>query len=285
MKQSFVMTFALLGVIAGKAGVPDDVEVKKIVYKKVPDGKPLTLSVFSPKNMPEDKKLPAIVFFFGGGWKSGGPGQFYGQCIHLARRGMVAISAEYRTEESHNATPDKCVEDAKSAMRWIKAHAGELGIDPNKILAGGGSAGGHLAAATAFVDKFNAEGDDLKVDCRPVALVLFNPVIDNSSKGYGHDRVRDYWQDFSPMHNVKNNPPPILFMLGDEDGLIPVATAEKFKETIESKGGKCKLKIYKGATHGFFNKDKFDGKFYKETLKDMDKFLTGLGYLPKTKCE
>jgi acetyl esterase/lipase len=279
MKRSLVVTLALVGAVVGKAGIPKDVEMKKIVYKKVPGGEPLTLSVFTAKDKPKNKKLPAIVFFFGGGWKGGSPGQFYGQCAHLAQKGMVAISAQYRTEKSHKVTPDKCIEDGKSAMRYVKAHADELGIDPNKLLAGGGSAGGHVAAATAFVEKFNAKDDDLKVDCRPVALVLFNPVVDNSEKGYGYKRVKEYWKDFSPMHNVKDNSPVVLFMVGDKDGLIPVATAEKFKEIIESKGGKCELKIYKGATHGFFNKSRFDGKFYKETVKDMDKFLTDLGYI------
>ncbi len=258
--------------------------MKTLIYKTVGDAK-LEMDVYYPPKFDpakSEEKLPAIVFFFGGGWSGGTKTHFSSQSEYLAKRGMIAICPQYRTKKSHNVTPDKCLQDAKSAMRYVYANAAKLGIDDKKILAGGGSAGGHLAAATAFCEKINDPADDLKIPCKPKALVLCNPVIDNGEKGYGHDRVKTYWKDFSPLHNISKNPPPALFMLGDHDKLIPVATGESFKKAIEKNGGKCELIIYKNVGHGFFNRGR-EGNYHSQTLKAIDKFLTDLGYLKPKK--
>jgi len=104
--------------------------------------------------------------------------QFNTIAPYLARRGMIVVTPEYRTGRM-GAQPKTCLEDAKSAMRYVYANADALGIDAKMIAAGGRSAGGHLAAATAFSQGFNAAGDDPIVSCKLAALVLFNPVIDN----------------------------------------------------------------------------------------------------------
>ncbi len=187
---------------------------------------------------------------------------------------MVAICADYRTNKNGGVDPRGCVTDVKSAMRWVRAHAGELGIDPQRIAAGGGSAGGHLAAATALIGKFDEAGEDTSVSCRPDALVLFNPVVDNSEKGYGYERVGAYWQDFSPLHNIDKTAPPTLFMLGTKDALIPVAVGEEYKKRMEEVGARCDLRLYDGQPHGFFN-----GARYFETLTETDRFLESLGFL------
>lgn len=256
------------GVLAADV-VPDQI----LEYKQV-GGTNLTLHLFNPPKHSASNKTSTIVFFFGGGWLGGTPKQFYPQSRHLALRGMVAICADYRTAED-GTSPQECVKDGKSAMRWVRSHAEELGIDPDKILAGGGSAGGHVAATTAVIDGFNEEGEDTSVSCKPAALVLFNPVFDNGLDGYGYDRVKDYWQDFSPLHNLNKHVPPTLVMLGTKDHLIPVATAEAYKVKMEEWGVRCDLILYKDQPHGFFNKAK-----YGETLKAMDHFLVSLGCLP-----
>ena len=215
-----------------------------------------------------------VVFFFGGGWVGGKPTQFYKQSEYLASRGMVAISAEYRIKNKHNTSPKEAVMDGKSAIRWVRLHADELGIDPKKIAAGGGSAGGHVAAATATLKQFDEEGEDASISSRPNALVLFNPVFDNSPGGYGYDRVKEYWEEFSPMHNIGTDTPPTTVFLGSKDKLIPVSTAEEYKKRMESKGMRCDLHIYQDQPHGFFNRAK-----YYETVREADKFLVSLGYL------
>jgi acetyl esterase/lipase len=224
-----------------------------------------------------DKK-PAIVFFHGGGWKNGKPAQFYMQCKYLASRGMVAMSAQYRTRKYNGTTPKECVKDGKSTMRWIRTQATQYGVNPNLLAAGGGSAGGHIAAATATLDGFNEEGEDTSVSCIPNALVLFNPVINNSSEGYGYDRVKPYWKEFSPHHNLHIGTPPTIFMVGTEDKLVKRNIAKQYKNKMEELGLRCDLIIYEGANHGFFNKKKNEEKHY-QSLVDADRFLISLKYL------
>jgi hypothetical protein len=117
---------------------------KSETYRKVGDTE-LKVWIFEPEQKGA-KPLPAIVFFFGGGWSSGSPAQFEPQSRHLAARGMIALVADYRVKTRRNAKPVDCVADAKACVRWVRANAARLGIDPDRIAVGGGSAGGHLAA-------------------------------------------------------------------------------------------------------------------------------------------
>lgn len=250
----------------------------KVTYKQVGETT-LQLHVFNPEGHKASDKRPAVVFFFGGGWVGGSPSQFYPHCEHLAAKGMVAISAEYRVKKAHGTSPIECVKDGKSAVRWIRAHAAELGINPDQLAAGGGSAGGHVAAATAHSQGFEEDGENLKISSIPNALVLFNPVLDNSPGEWGHTKVKDYWKKFSPANNVRKGAPPAIAFLGSKDSLIPVATLERYKAAMEKAGSRCDLHIYEGQPHGFFNQSKADGVYYKKTVAEMDKFLKSLGYL------
>lgn len=256
---------------------PTDVVAYKRVQNEAGEAEDLHLHIFTPEGHGQEDKRPAIVFFFGGGWNGGTPSQFFPHGAYLASRGMVAISAEYRVKSRHGTSPQACVMDGKSAVRWIRAHAEELGIDADRLAAGGGSAGGHVAAATATVTGFDDAKDDVKISCRPNALVLFNPVFDNGPEGYGYDRVADYWQDFSPMHNLSENTPPTVVFLGTQDKLIPVSTAEAYKKRMVENGCRCDLHLYDGQAHGFFNFKNYEN--YVATVKEMDKFLASLGYL------
>ncbi len=248
------------------------------VYKTVGDVK-LLMNVFYPKGHKPTDKRPAIVFFFGGGWNGGSPSQFQGHCEHLASRGMVAMAADYRVKSRQGTPPSACVEDGKSAVRWIRANAKRLGIDPDRVAAGGGSAGGHVAAATATTIGFEQAGEDTSVSSVPNALVLFNPVYDNGPGGYGHDRVKDYWQKISPLHNIRKGSAPTIVFLGTKDKLIPVATAEKYKSQMEAVGSRSVLHLYEGQGHGFFNKGRGGPEIYNSTIERMDAFLESLGYL------
>lgn len=246
------------------------------VYKQLGETE-LRLHIFNPPEHSQSHARPVIVFFFGGGWSQGGPEQFFPHCNHFASRGMVAISAEYRINTTHGTSPREAVKDAKSAIRWIRRHAADLGMDPDRLAAGGGSAGGHLAAASATLEKFNEEGEDQSVSCIPDALVLFNPVIDNGPDGYGHDRVKEYWREFSPLHNLHKKTPPTIFFLGTNDRLIPTATAERYQALMVEKGLQCEVYFYEGQEHGFFNYR--NTAYFRKTVKEADRFLTTLGFL------
>ena len=246
-----------------------------LVYKTIGKAE-LKLHLFYPEGHQPGDQRPAIVFFFGGGWVSGSPSQFFPQCQHLAERGMVAISAEYRVKSRNKTTPQECVKDGKSAIRWIRQHSGQLGIDPQRLAAGGGSAGGHVAAAAATVKGFEEAAEDTSISSRPDALVLYNPVFDNGPGGYGHQRVKAYWQQISPLHNIDENAPPTVVLLGTRDELIPVAIAEAYQRRMEELGLRCDLHLYPDQIHGFFN---YGRGFYQQPLQDMDRFLVSLGYL------
>ena len=243
------------------------------VYKTIGSTE-LKLHLFQP-TAPSGNR-PAVIFFFGGGWRSGSPSQFFPHCEHLAARGLVAISAEYRVASRHKATPFDCVADARSAIRYLRSRAQELGIDSSRIIAGGGSAGGHLAAATATVPIPAAESLERKFSSRPDALVLFNPVFDNGPGGWGHKRVKDRFREISPIHNLDGKRPPTLVLLGTKDKLIPVSTAERYRDLMKRRGNRCELVLYEGQPHGFFNHRDGKNPLYGETVAAMDRFIDSL---------
>jgi acetyl esterase len=266
---------ALLLPAASLTAAPETPD-RKVTYKTVGETT-LQLHIFNPEGHKVTDKRPAIVFFFGGGWVGGSPSQFYPHCEHLAAKGMVAISAEYRVKSKHGTSPIECVKDGKSAIHWIRLHADELGIDAFNLAAGGGSAGGHVAAATAHTKGYNEEQEDKSISTIPNALVLFNPVLDNSPGEWGHAKVKDYWKDFSPANNIRKDAPPAIVFLGTKDNLIPVATLKRYQAAMKKAGSRCELHLYEGEGHGFFNKGKGDS--YPKTLVQMDAFLKSLGYI------
>lgn len=249
------------------------------VYKKA-SGDDLWIYRFDPKgHAPGKDKRPAAVFFFGGGWNGGTVTQFEQHCEYLASRGMVAFVADYRVKSRQKTGPDACVADGKSAIRWVRQNADRLGIDPNRIAAGGGSAGGHVAATTGICDGLDDSAEkDSKVSSKANALLLFNPVYDNGPKGYGHDRAKAWFPAISPAHNITKDDPPTIVFLGSKDSLIPVATAEKFDADLKAVGVKSEVWIYEGQPHGFFNERKSQESFIDTVLK-TDAFLVSLGWL------
>ncbi len=251
------------------------------VYKKA-SGDDLRIYRLDPEGHdPKTDKRPAVVFFFGGGWNGGSVTQFEPHANYLAGRGIVAFLADYRVKSRQETPPLACVEDGKSAIRWVRQNAGRLGVDPDKIIAGGGSAGGHVAATTGICDGLEGPDEDLSVSSKSQALLLFNPVYDNGPDGYGHDRVAEWFPAISPAHNITKGDPPTIVFLGSEDKLIPVSTAEKFRDDQEALGIKSELHVYAGEPHGFFNLKLSQGKkeHFIDTILKTDAFLVDLGFL------
>lgn len=225
----------------------------------------------------QKKNKPAIVFFFGGGWVSGSRDQFRPHAIHFSKKGFVTVLVDYRVSSRQGTSPFEAIEDAKSAMKYVKKNAERFGIDSAKVIASGGSAGGHLAASTATISGF--EGEALKdISTKPVALLLFNPVIDNGPAGYGYDRLGERYKEVSPLHNLKKGVPPTLFFLGTKDQLIPVVTARYYKKAMENLGSYCDLVLYEGQPHGFFN---FKNRnIYEQTIVETEAFLKKIDLFP-----
>jgi acetyl esterase len=241
---------------------------KTVPYKEVAGerGGPLHLDVFLPEGHQATDKRPAIVFFFGGGWTGGSTKQFYQQARDFAKLGWVAASADYRTAKSHGTTPFECVQDGKSAIRWMREHADELGIDGDKIVAAGGSAGGHVAACTGVIEGHDEPGEDLGISSVPNAMILSNPVIDTTEAGYGISKVGEGRKtEISPCHQVRKGLPPTMVVHGTADTTVPFENAERFTKLMNEAGNVCVLVPFEGKQHGFFN-----GSFFRARNGDGD---------------
>ena len=251
--------------------------VKEFVYKKTPQGE-LKILVHLPPDWKASDKRPVIVFFFGGGWTGGTIEQFHPQATYLASRGMVTARADYRVKSRQGTTPRECVEDAKSAVRWLRQKAGELGIDPGKVIAAGGSAGGHIAACTALVEGLDAKDEDKSVSSKPEALVLFNPVVDLTNLGTAAGKAslppnQEAAKEISPILYLKKDCAPCILFYGTTDRFF--AQGQAFLAKAKEVGARVELYSADGMPHGFFNKPPWT----KITVRQADEFLAGLGYL------
>jgi acetyl esterase len=263
------------GGLDGPAPAKSEPTIKTFAYKTIPGGK-LEMAVHDPPGWKDTDRRPAVVLFFGGGWENGTIQAFQRQADHLARRGMVAARADYRVKSRQGVNPDKCVEDARSAVRWLRANAARLGIDPDRIVASGGSAGGHIAACTALTEGLEAEGEDRSISSRPNALVLFNPVL--QFQGFPQmmkriDNDEALGKAISPTLHVSKGTPPALLFFGTDDWLL--GQGKEFMKRSEEVASRAEMFTAEGQGHGFFHRP----PWFERTTARMDEFLTSLGYL------
>lgn len=268
---------------AAAADAAAHIKPDRLVTYKTVGTVTLQISVFNPPGHTAEKPVAGIVFFHGGGFNIGAPSNFYAQARYLADRGMVALSVEYRIRSRHQTTQREAVQDAMSAMRWVRRHTAELGIDPRRIAVAGGSAGGFLAAAVTTLSGLDEPGEDTSVSTRSNALILYNAMIDRGpgSRAFAKTKAAlgEQWKAVSPLHNLYANFPPTIHFLGTADKNITVESARKMKAEIERIGGRCDLHLYEGQEHGFFNYGRGDNRYYTLTLIETDRFLVSLGYL------
>ncbi len=254
----------------------------EIVYKKT-DTEDLTFYLYKPENWKATDRRPLMLMFHGGGWRGGNPAQFSNQCRDYAGKGFVAITASYRLATDDNNVVEsyfQTVKDAKSAIRYAKNHAAELGIDPTKIIAAGSSAGAHIAISAALLDPLNDPSDNLQVDPSPAAVILMCPVIDaGPSPGYSciHARMKDRYREFSPIDNLRKGMPPQLILLGDLDHILSAEHAKTYRQKVEALGNRCDVVMFAGAKHGAF----YDGEYYTRSVLSVLRFLTELNLMPE----
>ncbi len=249
---------------------------RKVVYKTV-DDRSLTLHIFEPEGHQTTDRRPVFLTIHGGGWTGMKPRYFYPFAKHFADLGMVGISVQYRLcNPKQGVTVFDCVKDARSAVRYVRSHAAELGIDPERIVVSGGSAGGHLAASTALFDGMDQEGDDTSVSCMPNLMVLYYPVIDTSKDGYGQAKIGERWQDLSPVDHVKPELPPTLLLHGTADTVTPFAGAALFRERMKKAGNEIEMIAHGGGVHGYFI---FDLKLFAQAMEQTETFLQECGFM------
>lgn len=279
MYRGLILWSAVLGFAASTLAA-EPFTTRTVVYKKV-DDRELKLELIEPTAEAQSPR-PAIVFIHGGGWSGGNSKSFRSHAGHFAEKGIVGALVEYRLiGRKPNDPPVVCIQDAKSAMRWVRSHAEELGVDPERIAACGSSAGGHLTACVGMLPGVDDPQDDLEVSCRANAMIMYCPVLDNGpdggydgGPGYGHERCGPEWKKYSPAHHVAKGTPPALVMIGDNDHLIPVSTVERFQQNMEQVGARCDLHVLKG-THAFARENENGPR----TMKLFEDFLVSLEWL------
>jgi acetyl esterase/lipase len=216
------------------------------------------------------------VFIHGGGWGAGNPDQWFPQCRYFALRGLVGISVQYCLK-SDTTTVAECVTDCKSAIRYLRRNAGGLGIDPEKIVVVGESAGGHLAASLGTIAGYDEPGEDSAVSAVPNALVLLNPITDLTTRwGEG---LGDKAKSLSPLHHISKKAPPTLLIHGDADQVVGLQHARSFHEKMIAVGNRSQLIVFPGADHAFAIFKYGPDDTVLRAIIEMDKHLTALGYL------
>jgi acetyl esterase/lipase len=233
------------------------------------------LEVFFPENHdPMKARVPCILLFHGGGWGNGDKKTFYYDCKYFASRGIVAATANYymHTKEERQKLPDNvsrktaCVTDAKSAIRWMKEHAGELGIDPEKIVVGGGSAGGHVSLLSTLNPGNNDPADSKEFDTSIVAYVLFNPALSEGDVEY---------PEINALNYLRKDFPPAIVFFGTKDKWKKGWDVAHTKLKKLGAGNRVRLWLAEGEEHAFFNKQPWKDL----TIIEADRFLTSLGLL------
>lgn len=214
---------------------------------------PLRLHAFKPKDWKPGDKRPALMWFFGGGWTRGTPANAAGNAKWAAELGFVGVAPDYRTFDRFGGTsPLGSVADARAALRWVEEHAAELGIDPQRIVVGGNSAGGHVALWTAITR--TPPGSDAKEapKFKPVALVLTSAVSDTTKeKGYTPKRFGDHATALSPIDQLDAKMPPTLAFHGDADTTVPQQQSLALRDKLIATGNVCEFINVPGGTHNF----------------------------------
>jgi acetyl esterase len=248
-------------------------------------GEQLKVYVFS--SPPEKASAPraAIVIFHGGGWSMGEPSWGFWLAQHFAEHGMVGIAAQYRLSDQKTTTPLDAMADARAAIRWIRANATSLGVDPNRIAAYGWSSGGHLAAAAAIFDDPSAASS---VSCSPNALVLVSPAVSLGSDAW-LKRLLISKADpgsISPDEHVRKGLPPTIILEGRADTVTPLAGVQHFCDRMQAEHNRCELNIFDGVGHLFTPVGTPDDGFPKPdpTVQaaagaKADQFLVSLRYM------
>lgn len=198
------------------------------------------------------------------------------------------MTLEYRTASLHGAGPIEAMTDARSAVRWTRRHAADLGIDPTRVVGAGGSAGAHaiLTAAMLREKEYDDPSDPSDQSCVPDALVLFDPVVDISDPrpggkfGIGRFPSPQAARQASPLRRVRGKLPPMLLMHGTADRLLPFEATRAFSRKMRRwfRRNDCRLLPFEGCGHSFFNFN-VNPRLFEATITQADQFLVEKGFL------
>lgn len=247
----------------------------------------LKLFCFRPGDAKSGGQHPAAIWIHGGGWTGGTCESFFPMARYTATRGAVSFVVEYRLLRPGVTTVVDCVADCKSAVRYVRSHAKELGVDPQRIAVLGESAGGHLAACVGLLDGFDDPLDDLSVSARPDALVLYNPLTDFTqssffrlfTNGVSADKALKRAREFSPLFQVRTGQPPTICVHGLADTVVSPDDSRRLATAMKTAGNRCDLVLLPDTPHAFLIPNyKCSERVVVNALQLGDRFLTSLGW-------
>ena len=247
---------------------PDEIKIFKQMGNVA-----LEAHIFYPEGFKVGDERPAYLFFHGGGWAIGIPEWGYKKCKKYRNQGMVAVSFEYRLIDIHRSNILNCIADAKSAIRWTRAQAKNLGVDPDKIVAAGFSAGAHLSACTAII-KGLEESQNHTFSSKPNAIVVQSASYNTTKSKWFAKQSNQQPESISTFHQLDKNLVPALFFHGTEDHLAPISEFTEFKDKMDALGHSYDFKIFENVGH-FFN----DPEANKTVDEMTEAFFRKLGYL------
>ena len=256
----------------GVARQPSSLEgARSFTYRHASD-RALKLHVFSPTRSSFQAR-PAILFFFGGGWRVGKISALEPQAREFAKQGFVTILADYRVKCRDDTTILAAQEDARAAWDWVREHNSQLGIDPNRIILAGGSAGGQLALATA---------QKAPNDFKPAALLLFNPAVDLVTPATWW--AKPIARRISPSKLPVDALPPTLIFHGTGDKRVPIQTVKAFCRRAREEAGICEVVSYPGQGHGFYHSNRLSPALglnpFRDTMDRSEAFFARQGIKP-----
>lgn len=238
--------------MANKEETPTSLPGAETITFRELSPEPLLMHIYKPKGWQATDKRGALIWFFGGGFTRGTPTSSGGWARTAANAGFVGFAPDYRTLMRFGTTPQECLADARYALRYVQEHAEELGIDPEKIVVGGSSAGGGLAIWTAITKEPPGSPESERPLHKPAALMLLCPVSDTSPEtGYGASRIGYYAKDVSPLHQMDKVMPPIWIYHGDADETVPYDHSKRFVEALKANGNEVSFFTAAGGTHKF----------------------------------
>ncbi len=240
---------------------PSDVRVERGVAF-LAEGRKERADLYFPLEMPAGKKLPGVVLIHGGGWVGGrrDAAREINIGSTLARNGYVTMSIDYQLSYNKRAVWPTNLWDCKTAVRWLRAYAERLGVDPERIGVIGGSAGGQLAAMVALtrpedgLDPASPHGD---LSCAVKCCVDLYGVADIATY---HDvamlgktiaEAPELYRKASPVTYARSNSPPFLILHGTADTTVSVSQSEALAAALQRAGVEHRLEIIPGAPHTF----------------------------------
>jgi acetyl esterase/lipase len=242
------------------AGEPGRVTIERDVVVGTGGGRDLRANIYRPPDQTPD--AASVLLIHGGGWASGDRGQLHGYGILLGRLGYLCVACEYRL--SGEARWPAQIYDVKAALRWMRANAASLRIDPAKISVSGNSAGGHLSlmlAGTQDMPEFEGEGGNAGAGTAVAATIgFYAPALLGAPGGelsepvaalLGRDASQQALRAASPISYASRDFPPAPLIHGTKDELVPHEAALRMHRALDEAGAPAELHLYAGAPHGF----------------------------------